>query len=250
MSARLIASSRMRTVSCSERICWFGGCRLVGAFMGKCIFCEAVGKLTKEHIWADWLKKYIPKDMPNYTAHRQMLWRGGRKTDRQVRLVGGDIRSMRVKCVCNSKTHAKSTPRREGCNDGRMGKLQEAAKPIVIPLIEGKSIALTARSQQILAGWIAIDLLFAQRHMIRRYLVSTLSKLSATDRGMLTSNRSAQPQPAPPSALAMCRRGRRSQRNRISLSARHRDVAPIAGCSCWAGPAIAGRSMTPADPLE
>ena len=132
--------------------------------MGQCIFCGAVGKLTKEHIWADWLKKYIPKDRPNYTAHSQTVWQDGRKTDRKKRLVGGDVRSMRVKCVCNSKTHAKSTPNREGCNDGWMCKLQEAAKPIVIPLIDGKSIALTAKSQQILSGWIAMSIMCGEFH--------------------------------------------------------------------------------------
>src|SRR6266566_295420 len=34
---------------------------------GRCIFCGRTG-LTKEHIWADWLKKFIPKNMKQYTS--------------------------------------------------------------------------------------------------------------------------------------------------------------------------------------
>ena len=29
---------------------------------GRCIFCGKVG-LTKEHMWADWLRSYIPREL-------------------------------------------------------------------------------------------------------------------------------------------------------------------------------------------
>src|SRR5947208_778698 len=34
---------------------------------GKCIFCGGRG-LTKEHMWADWLRPYIPREMQEHRS--------------------------------------------------------------------------------------------------------------------------------------------------------------------------------------
>jgi hypothetical protein len=131
--------------------------------MGQCIFCGAVGKLTKEHVWADWLKEFIPKDALSHTAHRHILQKDGTKANPQLRVVGGDVKSKRVKCVCASLTHQKTT-KQEGCNDGWMGRLQEAAKPIVIPLVKGRSTSLTPRQQGTFAAWVAMSVMCGEYH--------------------------------------------------------------------------------------
>ena len=96
--------------------------------MGTCIFCGTDGKLTREHIWADWLKKYIPKDMPDYRAGTMVLGKPGDPPISDVgKRVGGDPRSRRVECVCGSRTFRG---KQRGCNDGWMGELQEQAKPV------------------------------------------------------------------------------------------------------------------------
>lgn len=60
------------------------------------------------------------------------------------RHVAGDPKSLRVKCVCVE------------CNTGWMKRIQDAAKPIVVPLLQGDAIALTEAQQKILASWIAM----------------------------------------------------------------------------------------------
>ena len=32
-----------------------------GGLMAQCIFCGSATEITKEHVWADWLKAHIPK---------------------------------------------------------------------------------------------------------------------------------------------------------------------------------------------
>ena len=30
--------------------------------MRKCVFCDYPATLTKEHIWAEWVREFIPRD--------------------------------------------------------------------------------------------------------------------------------------------------------------------------------------------
>jgi hypothetical protein len=128
---------------------------------GKCIFCGNVGLLTHEHIWADWLKKYIPKNMPNHRAGRMIRGRQAKPIKVTARLVGGDLRSKRVRCVCASETYAPNS-KHKGCNDGWMKDIQDQAKPIVVPLIDGQACSLNVRQQRILSAWIAMAVICSE----------------------------------------------------------------------------------------
>ena len=127
------------------------GCgRFVGVFMGKCVFCGAVGKLTREHIWADWLRAYIPKTMTSYEAGKVTINLPGIPDKIEGKKIGGDPHSRRVKCVCGS------------CNSGWMSGLQERVKPVAIPLIEGHPIKLSLPQQKALAAWIAMAVMCSE----------------------------------------------------------------------------------------
>lgn len=123
----------------------------LGAFMGKCIFCPFEGRLTREHIWADWLRAYIPRVEQNYDVGNVTLYKPGTApAEVKEKLVGGDPHSRRVKCVCKA------------CNIGWMSTLQEAAKPIVVPLLTGEDIKLGRKEQRILAAWIAMAIMCSE----------------------------------------------------------------------------------------
>jgi len=113
-----------------------------------CIFCGNA-PTTREHIWADWLAKYIPKTLPNYTAAQSFL-NPDRTVEKVEKLWGGDPRSRQLQIVCRP------------CNNHWMSGLQTAAKPILIPLIAGKSISLTSSRQEILAAWCAMTTICAE----------------------------------------------------------------------------------------
>jgi len=118
--------------------------------MATCIFCGTDTKLTKEHIWPDWLKNYIPKDMPNYLAAKT-IESFEKASEQTVKRIGGDPHSRRVKCVCGD------------CNNGWMSDLQQLAKPIVVPIIEGKSVTLNEKEQKIIASWSAMAVMCSEQ---------------------------------------------------------------------------------------
>lgn len=116
----------------------------------KCIFCGEQGtKITREHVWADWLKSYIPKTDLKHTALSGILEQDGRM-EYTIRTWGGDARSRRLPIVCLK------------CNTGWMGKLQENAKYILIPLITGDVKILNQIEQSVLATWSTMAVMVAE----------------------------------------------------------------------------------------
>lgn len=98
--------------------------------------------MSREHIWADWLREYIPRDMDGYTAFTATEYRTHSTFSYKRR--SGDLRARRVRCVCVT------------CNNVWMSQIQTKVKPTAIPLIQGRSITISAAERATLAGWIAM----------------------------------------------------------------------------------------------
>jgi hypothetical protein len=124
-----------------------------------CIFCGQSG-LTKEHVWPDWLKNYIPKDMREHTSLSVTVH--PTHSDPQRKKRSGDLRSRRLRIVCKA------------CNNGWMGKLQEKAKPYLLPLINEEITVLDERGQAVVAAWITMFSMVAEHFDPRK--VSTSSQ--------------------------------------------------------------------------
>ena len=82
-----------------------------------CIFCPRTN-LSREHVWADWLKQYIPKNASYHsslsaTAHPTY-------TEFKRRKISGDIQSRKLRIVG------------ELCNNEWMSQLQDRAKPYML----------------------------------------------------------------------------------------------------------------------
>lgn len=112
---------------------------------GKCIFCGG-GNLSKEHIWPNWLKPYIPRNPRPTSAHGMSLGAYGPDGYYSARRTGkldrpGDIQSQRLRVVCQS------------CNSGWMSIIQKAAKPILIPFLDGYWPDIPRQHQSTLATW-------------------------------------------------------------------------------------------------
>jgi hypothetical protein len=114
---------------------------------GRCIFCGAYG-LTREHMWADWLRAYIPRTMTEHHYRSVLMYPEGEEVS--LKRQTGDPHSRRIKCVC------------EPCNTGWMSRLQEDTKPFLVPMLTGTSMGLHRRAQTILAAWIAMTAMVAE----------------------------------------------------------------------------------------
>jgi hypothetical protein len=108
-----------------------------------CRFCGATNRqITKEHVWPDWLRDYLP---PVSELHDIERYSPGTK---RQRLPQPFLRTT-VRAFC------------DGCNSGWMADIEAAAKPIVGPMVVGRAMDLDADAQQIVANWVALKGLVA-----------------------------------------------------------------------------------------
>jgi hypothetical protein len=127
-----------------------------------CIFCGR-SPTTSEHIWAKWLRKHIAMPLLSHSAAASIL-----NPDRTVtidrRRWGGDPRQRGLQVVCKR------------CNETWMSSLQEAAKPVLVPLIEGRRCVLAEDRQRAVAAWAAMAITCAEYFQPQRTAVSVVAR--------------------------------------------------------------------------
>lgn len=106
---------------------------------GKCIYCGGKG-LTHEHLYADWIRKYLSTPTDAHGIEEVETSPTGQET-RRLNHRSGDLHSKRIRRVCKT------------CNNGWMSQLQEAAKPLLTPMLDGDTITLNRQKQKIIAAW-------------------------------------------------------------------------------------------------
>jgi len=107
--------------------------------------------LTREHVWPEWLKQYIPRTHKTTFHQVKVVYsrEPGKPVENERYSKGhltrqGDPASQRLRVVCKK------------CNTGWMSRLQQKAKPIMLPLINDEWRELDVDSQRILAAWITM----------------------------------------------------------------------------------------------
>jgi hypothetical protein len=100
-----------------------------------CIFCSATTGLGREHLLPDWLQGVFPD--VDFVTHDRVIGRSAR--DRRE----WDARPFRdkVRFVC------------QGCNAVWMSQLEDAVKPIMIPMLKHGPCVMDCRAQELLATW-------------------------------------------------------------------------------------------------
>src|SRR5262245_42752099 len=120
---------------------------------GRCIFCDQP-RLTKEHLWPDWLKRFLPRKA---TDHYHTTGRSTNVGDKvfahapDLKRQTGDIRSRKLKVVCGP------------CNNGWMSRLQEAVKPNLVPLLRGTWSELSAGDCEAISAWAVMFTMIVER---------------------------------------------------------------------------------------
>jgi hypothetical protein len=113
-----------------------------------CVYCGRTGKRSREHIIADWVTKVIPQP-PQYrswaydtTGNIQV----GRSLSyaRDPEFSEGALGQRKLFRVC------------EPCNNGWMKRIQDDAKPVLLPLIKGIWEGLSAEKTKHIANWATI----------------------------------------------------------------------------------------------
>ena len=120
---------------------------------GRCIFCGS-GGLTKEHVFADWLRDLFPRDETTTHDFGRYEWPKGIITNEPkaaIRQLQGHVGSRKLRVVCKA------------CNTGWMSALEQRAKPILAPLIVGEVSHVSPLMQNIVATWATKTMMIAER---------------------------------------------------------------------------------------
>jgi hypothetical protein len=117
---------------------------------GRCIFCERQPpeiKISKEHVFADWLRAIFPRSDKITHTLGYVNWTtapGSSRPTITAKRGQGHSGSKKVKAVCQS------------CNETWLSNdIEDAAKPILIPLIANQTLTLNVEMQWRLARWAA-----------------------------------------------------------------------------------------------
>lgn len=110
--------------------------------MAECAFCGEDRKLTKEHVWPEWLIEMLPDPDPDGRNVRKLMTGSPAGYEERERDEGQSSVPSVVQIVCERH-----------CNNGWMSRLETNAKAIMEPLIFGRRTELRLKEQRLLAFW-------------------------------------------------------------------------------------------------
>ncbi len=111
----------------------------------KCIFCGSPN-LTREHVFSRWTHKFLePRQKARALGHIGRQYPDPSRSHAEIVKLPGQVRDWKVTCVCGG-THLT-------CNNGWMRRIEDSARPILIPLINGDDTRVYPQDQAIIAAW-------------------------------------------------------------------------------------------------
>jgi hypothetical protein len=115
--------------------------------IGKCVFCDRSGSLTKSHIWPEWVDTILP---PNANSHEQVV--GAFATF--VPAAKGPAFFQKIKQGHVGTRKPRNTCKR--CNGGWMRHIEEATMPFIADLLLGTPSLLDTVCQRLLASFLCL----------------------------------------------------------------------------------------------
>jgi hypothetical protein len=132
-----------------------------------CGFCEQPRKLTKEHVFGQWLSAVFGADKKTNTVRHTLMLDG-----KQRGVWQSDKVDHKVRMACGQ------------CNQGWMNGLETTVQPLITPMIRGTPAALNLKNQKAIATWAVKTAMVAEylkpeaqrffTHEDRRSLMETL----------------------------------------------------------------------------
>jgi hypothetical protein len=104
-----------------------------------CVFCGSP-KLTREHVWPDWLSRAAPAPKSHVWQIRRRT-RHGPEREPSEDTWRAPAYTTRVRAVCGP------------CNHGWMSQLEGEVKPLLEPMLHGQTRILDQDRQALLATW-------------------------------------------------------------------------------------------------
>lgn len=121
--------------------------------MAICCFCGRTGKLTKEHVWPKWLRKW-----PAYEVGRKAFGTGQQVRLEPVSSLDPDGRiQVSMTSVGRESQYLPfvTVPVCAQCNNGWMSHLEQGAQRVMTPLINLRPHQISVPDQRLLTVWAA-----------------------------------------------------------------------------------------------
>jgi hypothetical protein len=107
-----------------------------------CVFCLRHGPLSEEHVIPKWAQQYVKDPQNGPGTHTRRLYEPGQPEAVFSRSYVGFPATQVTRCVCQQ------------CNSGWMGSLEGTAKPLLVPMIQGRPTILDTTAQALIASWL------------------------------------------------------------------------------------------------
>jgi hypothetical protein len=124
-------------------------------------------------MWPDWLGPFVPRNMAGFASKSVIFNRDGSAQRETLKTKTGDPHVTKLRVVCKT------------CNNGWMSRLQEEAKPILVPMLTGQTTVLPQIRQRIIARWVAMSVATGE------YFNPDLAAVSQAERDFLRLKRRA-----------------------------------------------------------
>jgi hypothetical protein len=136
----------------------------------RCIFCghgRGRGeKMSDEHLWPEWMHPYLPKlDDPKKHEGFEVVRSGRIVFSDRKKPQQGHTYTKKLKIVCKV------------CNETWMSRIEDEAKPILIPLLQGQKLLLRRRDREVLATWLALKMMIFECEDIRDTVIDQASRI-------------------------------------------------------------------------
>ena len=113
-----------------------------------CLFCDRT-KLTLEHVWPDWVSRYL-YGSPRRGRFTAVRYDGPNRTPVGKPFQAAEL-NHKARLVCSK------------CNNGWMSDAEHCAKPVLQPLLSGHTVTLNAQDQATLRAWIVLRAMILER---------------------------------------------------------------------------------------
>ena len=140
-----------------------------------CVFCGQFAPMTKEHIWGEWIRQYVPSGANKHYLKDVEVNKAGQEEHVSITQRNGSAIGSYRKIVCDK------------CNNAFLSRIQNRAKPFLIPLLEGRRTALVAKAQTAIATWATMVTMTAE------FFLNSSGKIaiSGEDRAQLRATETA-----------------------------------------------------------
>jgi hypothetical protein len=113
-----------------------------------CIFCGVNRKMSREHLWPEWARKFLEADSGKAVPLVPHVIAG---SDGHLRQWEAPVFSATLKDVCRV------------CNNGWMSDVEELTKDLVVPMLREEEVTLGKEEQLCLAIWGYMKVLILER---------------------------------------------------------------------------------------